>query len=316
MDNNLPKDIFSKINSIEDISGLVTNKIEESLYLEFKGKNDNSTSTLDDIDKKNISDSISQFSNSDGGVLIFGINTQKPNDFASELVPISNIGDFKKRVMDYLPYSVQPGVDGIESKSITENEGKGFLVLLIPKSYKTPHRSTKSKQYFKRHQNGKFILEHFELEDMFGVRQKPLLKLLMVPSVIKHIKEIEADNKEGFLGEVEYQLFLKNEGRYVAKNPLVILQYSKDIKVDHKPFSSNVSFSDVDHLNNMPTKQLSMEGIVYPELPVFFSNLGIRVRDVIFDKVDYIKINYQIFAEDMVTQRGEINLKFKEQIRW
>src|SRR4051812_3819350 len=59
--------------TIEDIESLIKNEVEESIYLDFK-----EARSLEKTDnkRKDISKDIASFANSDGGILIYGINEQ------------------------------------------------------------------------------------------------------------------------------------------------------------------------------------------------------------------------------------------------
>src|SRR5579863_9323858 len=65
-------DFFSKgIFTEDDLNALIKNHAEESLYLEFKSNGSLQTS---DPKKNEIAKDVSAFANSDGGILIYGIN--------------------------------------------------------------------------------------------------------------------------------------------------------------------------------------------------------------------------------------------------
>ncbi|MEN9647793.1 MAG: hypothetical protein RLY57_597, partial [Candidatus Parcubacteria bacterium] len=222
---NIAKKIFDSYNNFSDIQKLIKEKTSENLYLEFKEKRNRSIPDLDKEDKFNFSDALSQFANSDGGVIIFGIRTSKPNDFASDLKPISMPDEFMKRLLDYQLYAVQPFVENVEAKIIMDKDNTGYILICIPSSLKTPHRSMCSREYYKRGQNGKYKLEHFDLEDIFGRRQKPLLSIeIKNLDGKKSFADLIDDNSDRpFLGKIPYTIFIHNDGSNVAKNSIVIL---------------------------------------------------------------------------------------------
>ena len=99
--------------------------------------------------------------------------------------------------------------DVLIEKILKDNsKSSGYVKCLIPKSDKTPHRAMLSdREYYKRSIEGFYRLEHFDLEDMFGRRQRPVLNLAVV---IKH--DVRDD-----ISVNELNFYLTNEGRAVAK---------------------------------------------------------------------------------------------------
>lgn len=145
------REIYNRLSDRAAIERLVAEKVSEDLYLEFKQKSDVTTPDLSESDKRNFSEAISEFANSDGGVLIFGVKTEKPGDYAIELKPIKNPEEFLKRLFDALISAVQPSVDGIEGKVIKHDDESGYILFSIPSSFKAPHRAmVVSREYFKR----------------------------------------------------------------------------------------------------------------------------------------------------------------------
>jgi len=88
------KDYFDKID-LQEIRDFVRNQTAEDLYLEFKTANYPSGI---EFDKKNFSKCLSGFSNSAGGILIWGVSAREEKgkpDVANELKPIKNLIDFE-----------------------------------------------------------------------------------------------------------------------------------------------------------------------------------------------------------------------------
>jgi|GEM_PF-5435964 len=201
---------FQKIKTEDDLKNLIVEKTKEDLHLEFKTKHDSKTGVLDDSDKKNFSKSLSGFANSDGGILIWGVLTNKKDESAKKLVAICKVDDFIRSLKSSLQNSVQPFVDDVLIEKITckRFKSKGYVKCLIPRSEKTPHRAMLSnREYYKRSVEGFYRLEHFDLEDMFGRRQRPVLKMSV------ETKKHPGDDSK--LKDLSF--YFLNEGRAVAK---------------------------------------------------------------------------------------------------
>lgn len=172
-------DFFTALVTEADLVRLVDERVPESIHLEFKTKKHPSNASLDESDSFQFSKALSGFANSDGGILIWGVATDA-EERASELRPIAAATDFLSRLKKSLLDAVQPSIDGVRLESIAtaSDQGKGYVKCLVPASQRAPHRAMLAKrEYYKRSTEGFYRLEHFDLEDMFGRRPKPVLEL-------------------------------------------------------------------------------------------------------------------------------------------
>jgi hypothetical protein len=201
---------FDVLATAADIRRLVTTRREEDLHLEFKQKSDRSTGDLGDDDRKNFSKAVSGFANAEGGVLIFGVRTRSTRerpDRASQLKPITDVGRFRVALLDSLLNTTQPPVDGVRIEVIQSRGRTGYVKCLIPDSEKPPHRAVfADRHYYRSTSTGFRVMEHYELEDMFGRRLRPLLRL--------GVNFTQA----GFPPREGLSFYLLNVGRGVAKH--------------------------------------------------------------------------------------------------
>ena len=169
----------------------------------------------DPEDKEKFSKCLSAFANSDGGVLIWGVKTDHRDqiDRAVDCKPVAEPEKLRARLQDCLLGATQPPVDGVSLAAVLANSGAGFVKCLIPASNKPPHMASDNK-YYRRTSNASRQMEHYELEDMFGRRQRPGLKLrlALLPTTFN---DVPCESLE---------LGLVNEGRAVAKYAGVFLE--------------------------------------------------------------------------------------------
>jgi hypothetical protein len=186
---------------------------EEDLHLEFKQKVDRRIGVVDEKDRAAFSEALSGFANADGGVLIFGVATRKTPDGpdrADGLKAITDVGRFRTGLMELILQTVQPSVDGVRIETVPSDSDAtvGYVKCLIPDSDKPPHRAMHAgREYYRRATNGMRRMEHYELEDTFGRRLRPLLRL--------GVNFSQAGNpaREGL------SFYFLNVGRGVAKHP-------------------------------------------------------------------------------------------------
>lgn len=205
--------LFASFSTEVELKILVSEKREEDLYLEFKQKADRRNGILGESDRSGFSQALSGFANADGGVLIFGIETSRSRDgvdCAVSLKPITDHALFRSRLMDLVLNTTQPVVDGILIDVVTceQNPNTGYVKCMVPPSDRPPHLSIHSKyQYWRRIATGHRRMEHYELEDVFGRRLRPVLQLFA-----------ELRLRQGEDPYEELYFFLLNEGRGIAKH--------------------------------------------------------------------------------------------------
>jgi hypothetical protein len=177
---------------------------------------------LDDSDKWQYSRALSGFANSDGGILIWGIETNHQEE-ASKLKSIAAVQDFHAALKKSLINCTQPVVDGVELEEIlkTGSLTEGYVKCLIPGSDKTPHRAMiANREYYKRTTEGFYKLEHFDLEDMFGRRPRPALTRIL-----------ELRPRGGDDPHEELHFAFVNRGRGIAKYVGFVCRFDDNVQV-------------------------------------------------------------------------------------
>lgn len=195
--------------NIETIRQFVENRREEDLYLDFKNVLDPS---LNRSDRKNLAIALSGFANSDGGIVVWGVDA-RPNDqgidCATQLRDIANAQQCLTRLNEFTGQCVSPLVDGVIHKAIRSNGDAGFCASLIPASDSGPHMAKGGEDhYYKRSGSAFYKLEHFDIADMFGRRRRPVLSVRLLP---------EGEGRSLLVA-------VRNDGRGVARAPYLGLE--------------------------------------------------------------------------------------------
>lgn len=205
-----PRILFDSIN-LAMIDEFIARQQEEHLHLDFKQAE--SSMTKPD-DKKNLAKALSGFANADGGVIVWGVDAS-PNtdgiDCAHTKNPIKQLSQFVSRLSELTGAAVNPLVDGVVHKRLDSGNGSGFAVTYVPASDSVPHMAKLGEdRYYKRSGSRFARMEHFDLEDMFGRRQRPVL------TVGFHLFYSITDSNNY---HIQIVLSIKNSGRGSAKNP-------------------------------------------------------------------------------------------------
>ncbi|MFY3653580.1 helix-turn-helix domain-containing protein [Achromobacter xylosoxidans] len=144
---SLPRDL--SIASEEDIQALVTARIAEGTYLEFK----RDLPRPDAGGRHEFLADVSAFANSSGGDLIYGINEDGEGRANAVVAQFGNADEEARRLQDILLNGVEPRMPGLQVQAVAV--AGGFVVIVrAPQSWAGPHR-VKSNQHFFIRENGR-----------------------------------------------------------------------------------------------------------------------------------------------------------------
>jgi len=193
---------------------------KEDLHLDFKILSGGDNFNRDD--RKNLAKAISGFANSDGGVLVWGVDARPDGsgaDVVLELSPITNCSVAFSHLQAYTGKAVSPLVTGVENRMIELQDGSGFLATFVPRSDTAPHMACLGEaRYFKRSGDSFYRMEHFDLEDMFGRRAHPKLEFLLSPFANLPSRASLSEGGQRSV-VVNFVLALANAGRGIARFP-------------------------------------------------------------------------------------------------
>lgn len=181
-----------------------TEKREEDLHVDFKAAKWVGNDIASD-DVANFAKGLSAFANIEGGVLLFGIRTNREGrgspDRVAGLEGVADVDRYKNRLDDLRSSVTVPEVPGVRMQTIRDpaDPTRGVVAVLIPYNDLGPFRASKGAHaniYFQRSSTTSEPMPHQVLSAMFARVPVPDLRL-----------GIRADVNGGF------QLILKNVGR-------------------------------------------------------------------------------------------------------
>jgi hypothetical protein len=205
---------FAAIDAAE-LDAMKARAEPEGLHLDFKRMEPSGEPSSHD--KDNLAEALAGFANSDGGIVLWGVNTKDANGKEqhrfSSLVPLHDGRLARKRLTELTGDSTSPPVSGV-AHDIVQVEGGYVVKTLIPASDAAPHRTQGGKgQYFRRAADRFRYMEHYEIADMFGRRARPRLDFWHTDLSLK------AGSKE----LVEFVVGVVNTGRGMARFPSLTL---------------------------------------------------------------------------------------------
>lgn len=158
---------------IEFVKSLITNEIEESINIEFK-----SAEALSKVDskKKELSKDISAMANSNGGIIVYGINEV---NHKADSISFVNGNEFSKEwIEQVISSTIQRNIPELKIFPIRESGDmdKTIYVVQIPESTEAPH-ICKDKKFYKRYNFESVAMEEYEVRQLYGRRIKSILEL-------------------------------------------------------------------------------------------------------------------------------------------
>lgn len=141
-----------KVSSFEDVRALIITRIEEGLTLDYKRDLGNN---------KEMAKDISALANTEGGTLIYGINSEDRIPTALSWIGGDNI---EERIQNVAATSIYPKVEGIAVSRYPNpsNDKQAIYVVQVPKSIHAPHMC--DNRYYKRHGSISIAMDHEEVK--------------------------------------------------------------------------------------------------------------------------------------------------------
>lgn len=311
----------------EDLLALITAQVEESTHIEFKrGINKDDGNWRNELAKD-----ISAMANSDGGVIIYGIEEKKIGGLsvADKIMPITNI---KLETFDQIVNSkIQPIIKGIEFITISIPEHDGLVyVVRVPKS-DTAHQNLYSHQYHKRRNVIVEPMEDYEIRDTMNRSKFPKIDLEFSIEkqrfITRKLKTFEIGHS--FIGSKptpKYEETIKdrffliirfvNKGNLYAKYINAFVEIPCRILKEHETddysetFVLNNTQRDVVGMDyNRPKYGSSRYDPLLPGLSCRAETIELELPD--YRKEDFLKdvvIKYSVFADNAPGLDSTINV--------
>ncbi len=200
------------------IDQLIADFQSENLWLDFKRSADNGSGTKLAIgDRENLARAISGFGNSDGGVIVWGIDCRRDSRTGADVphakVPIVHPERFVSWLENVITSCTAPPHQTVESRAISGvNSADGFVVTLIPSSVNAPHQCiqpTSDARYYIRTGSNFSTVPHAVLSGLFGRRPQPRVATKWLAPTLR---------LNGNIAVVAATISLTNSGRAIARD--------------------------------------------------------------------------------------------------
>lgn len=227
------EDIFEKLIYFgEDaIDEFIVNRQTEELFMDFKQavSDGKCMRSLHQNDRRNLAKAISAFGNSEGGVLVWGVECSRDadvGDVAQAKVKVKNVHRFLSWLEGAISGCTIPAHNKVRNHIISSDKnGDGYLVTYIPKSEIAPLMTTSGSQIYIRSGSNNVPAPYAVIAGMFGKRPQPNIELIINEKVVIVDKDSNEDifapkkksnKKENFV-KVRFSLMANNNSNAVAK---------------------------------------------------------------------------------------------------
>ena len=237
---NRAQELFERLqrDGLGAINQFVSDAEAEQLFLDFKRSADNGIGTnLHQNDSKNLGKAISGFGNSDGGVIIWGVDSRIS---LSAHYPLADAAQFRARLEAAISRSTTPPHPGVVNHVIpAEHAPQGYVATLVPKAEFGPIRALPpgADGYFIRAGDSFFPIPHAVLEGLFGRRPIGKASIQLIQNVV------------GLAGgansiSIAAGMSVSNFGMNLLKRPYISIQAGNQtsrVRVNVHALDSNVS---------------------------------------------------------------------------
>ncbi len=292
--------LFESINNFSKIEEFIAEGETEGLYLECKSP---SIPRLDQEYKKHLASVLSGFSNTEGGIIIWGVSTTKhlhgDLDVLTKIEELGNCDNFAKQIETSIPQLTIPAITRSQTKVIkkSKKDNRGIIITYVPKSIGDPVQSNKDQHFYFRNGNEFTKLPYEMLKRLFASTESPDLHVLF-DSRLVIIKEE---------GVWEIPIILTNNSSAAAEKTKVVVEMKNEKYCQE--ITSSKEFRDISNVN--PDKKIFIseikDNVIYRGLNSVSGSIIVKMKkEKRFKRV--LKINVTIYSNKMVAREEKMSI--------
>jgi schlafen family protein len=229
-----------------EVERMIDDAVVEELFLDYKRSSTPLPgSSLHEDDKKNFAKAISGFANSEGGVIVWGVDCRqtKDGDVPTKAVPITQPIALKTLLDGALGALTLPSHSAVENIPLLHAaDGDGFVVTYIPVGMHVPYQALYPRaDYYIRAGSNFLPTPHSVLAGMFGRTPQPNV----VPIITLQTPDLTMPNLEEALVclILRLEVSVTNKGRAIAEDIFSVVE----TKLPHPSFAEyNGKMRDLD----------------------------------------------------------------------
>lgn len=219
------EELFDRIKQrgAAEVHEMITAQVVEELFLDYKVSSTKLPARrLDDDDKKNLAKAISGFGNSEGGLIVWGVNCRQTSsgDVPSAAVPVSNPTALKTLFDGAVGGLTLPAHASVENfAALNSGAADGFVISYVPRGLSVPYQTVVPKEeYYIRAGSSFQPTPHGVLAGMFGRAPQPIVAPLITFGGGQVVQNVPPSIR------LMLQVFLVNQGRGLAEDIFCIVE--------------------------------------------------------------------------------------------
>ncbi len=212
------------------IDSLIGSEVETGLQ-DFKLFKSTNPRNWSNDDKSSLSEALSGFANSIGGVVVWGVDCRKGKssndpDEVQSVAPIPNLRAVLAEMNTLSTQLVSPALVGVVHTAIPASSAdEGFIVSLIPEGESGAYMAMRGNKFMYRAQSSFLPMAQWQVADRFFRRAHPKLKIGWVKA--------EAQEQGRKIDYSLLILLIRNDGLVVAKHVGFELFYTRSVPLDN-----------------------------------------------------------------------------------
>ncbi len=291
--------LYEALSQYSDLENLISTGEAEGLHLECKAPG--SPKLGKDL-KKTLAKAISGFSNTAGGVILWGISTiqhaHSGLDVLTQIEPIGQCGSFLRQIETIIPTLSTPPVVNARNKTIKKRprDTGGVVATRIPKHIGDPVQSNEDNHFYFRSGAG-FVMAPYEMiQRLFLATDSPDLRLQFEGQLVKLAKD----------GFWEIPIIVKNQSSAVAQHAVVSIEVLNASAYDQ---ISSRDFVDESHLNIGKTIfRSNLSGVVHRGIAMVVGTLRVKMKMKKRTR-RVLRLSIEIYADKMRAREVEASVQ-------
>ena len=204
-------EVYGSLTLYRRLQDMIDDGETEGLHIECKSP---SVPRLNREHKVHLAKALSGFSNTAGGIVIWGVSTTKHShsglDVLSQIEPLGNVRQFEKQITSAIPTLTTPSVINFQTKILRRrsSDTRGVVVVHIPKSYGDPCQSNQDNLFYFRSGDEFSIAPYEMVKRLFSATDSPDLSPLFDTDFVNHQDD----------GSFEIPILIQNNSSAVGEN--------------------------------------------------------------------------------------------------
>ncbi len=261
--------LYEALSKYSDLENLIADGEAEGLHLECKAPG---SPRLGKGLKKELAEAISGFSNTAGGVILWGISTiQRAHsglDVLTQIEPIGQCGSFLRQLEAIIPTLTTPPVLSAPSKTIKRRskDTQGVVATHIPRHIGDPVQSNLDHRFYFR-SGGEFTIAPYQMiQRLFLATDSPDLRPRFEGQLVKLAKD----------GFWEIPIIVENQSSAVGQHAVVSIVVLNASACDQ---ISSRDLVDESHLNIGKTVfRSNLSGVVHRGINTVVGTLRVKMK--------------------------------------